>query len=350
MNDPSTGESPAADAKHAAGRASESGWVRRWLPRLILAAVLLCGVFAPFLAGDVPLVARVQGELRFPAFAQWSGSRAIGPEDSQTGIVTWKEWWANLSLDGNDWAWMPPWPYGPQETHPRTARASPSLQSPMGRDDTGRDVLARLVHGSASALIVGGGTVLIGGLIGLLLGMWAGMRGGWVDVLVSRILEVFLCFPTLFAVLLVAAFFGESPVVLAVTLGLLAWPSFARIVRGELLSLRERDFVAAARGLGVSAPRLWLRHVLPQVWGPFAVAAAVVAAEAIVAETTVSFLGLGPGLQSASWGSVLAQGLQWAAAGAWHLWFFPMLVIVATVLSLHALALRGRRRRAALRF
>jgi peptide/nickel transport system permease protein len=278
-------------------------------------------------------MARVDGSLRFPAFSEFLGAEPASPEGS-----TWKEWWATLGDDTEDWAIRTPWPYGPYEDNLERVLHKPDLSHPMGNDDTGRDVLARLIHGTSLAMGIGLASVLLAMMIGVPLGGWAGYSRGLVDDLISRVVEVFLCFPALFLVLAAAAFFGSSTIAVILVLGLVYWTSFARIVRGEFLSLREREFVLAAKGLGVSDLRIWTRHMLPCVRGPILVTAAFGVAAAVVVESTLSFLGLGPGLQSASWGGILAQGKQWAHLGAWHLWFFPALMVVATVACFHGLA------------
>lgn len=317
-------------------RASTAG-VARHLPWLFLAIVMTCGLFAPLLANDVPLVACVDGELSYPAFADLFGSAPPGPHD-----LTWKRWWARLPADSADWAWMPPWPYGPLETEPARFFEKPSLAHPLGCDDTGRDVLAQLLHGAGTAAWLGLPAVAIAASFGTLLGAWAGLSRGIVDVLVQRAIELVVCFPMLLFLLFAAAFFGSSALGVTVVMASLFWVSFARIVRGEMLSLREREFVHVARELGVSTWRIVLRHLLPQVRSQVAVTAAFCLAAAVVAESTLSFLGIGPDVVS-SWGSMLRQGNDHAVIGAWHLWLFPGLAIVGVVVSCHVLADRIRR-------
>lgn len=299
--------------------------------------LLLVAVLAPLLANDLPLVARVGGALRFPAFSTYFGPKPISPAGP-----TWKDWRAGLDEGAGDWAIMPPWPYGPEEPETDRKLHTPDLRHPMGNDDIGRDVLSRVIHGTSLAMGIGLASVALAMLIGVPLGGWAGYRAGAVDAIVSRLIEVFLCFPALFLVLAAAAFFGNSTWAVIAILALVYWTSFARIVRGEFLSLREREFVLAARGLGVSGPRIWLRHMLPSARGPILVIAAFGIASAVVVESTLSFLGLGPGSDTASWGGILAQGKASAHLGAWHLWFFPAAMIVATVICCHGLADRFR--------
>jgi peptide/nickel transport system permease protein len=303
---------------------------------LWMVALLALAALAPLLANDRPLVVRIGGELRFPAFASYLGGRGPAP-----GAVPWKQWWAELADGSGDWAVMPPWPYGPTEVMPDRIDRGPGFAHPLGNDSVGRDVLARLLHGATHALLIGLGAVLLALLIGVPLGALAGYCGGWIDHVVSRVIEVFLCFPALFLVLAVAAFLGDSLLGVVIVLGLVYWTAFARIVRGELLSLREREFVLAARGLGVGRVRLVVRHLLPATKGLIAVTAAFLAANAIVVESTLSFLGVGGG-QRVSWGAMLAQGRMHAAAGHWHLWLFPSLALIVSICALHALAERWR--------
>jgi len=317
-------------------RLKQGGW-----PAWFFLAVLGVGLLAPILANDRPIMASVDGELRFPAFCEYVGDPAPGPAGK-----TWKRWWIEMGTEptDTDWALMPFIPYGPFEVDLERINDGPS--PPMhylGNDDTGRDLMARLIHGAGTAVWIALGVVILSGLIGVSLGAWSGYRGGWSDVLVQRLIEIFLCFPALFFVLAVLAFVGNSTLGVVLVLALVYWTSFARIVRGELLSLREREFVHCARGLGVGPFRLVVRHLLPSARGPILVNAAFVAASAIVVESTLSFLNIGPGLASVSWGSILQQGRTYAYAGAWHLWFFPGLALISTVICLHSLADRKRR-------
>lgn len=298
-----------------------------------LALLVLCGLLAPLLSNDVPLLARTRDGLRFPALIAWRGVPPAPP-----GGSTWKEWWATADPAAGEWALMPLWPWSPDETTAEIV-ARPTLRHPLGTDDTGRDVLARLLHGAATSVIVALGSVLLAGAIGVPLGAVAGYWAfGWADALILRLIEIFLCFPSLFLALSVVALLGGSPLSLVLVLGTVHWTYFARVVRGEFLSLREREFVLAARNLGIAPRRIITRHMLPQVKGAILVVAAFGAAGAMVVESSLSFLGLGPGLRVPSWGSMLAQGKEHAHLGAWHLWLFPSLALGWAVLSLHLVA------------
>ena len=312
------------------------GFLRRWLPWACVLVTLLVGLFAPLIANDVPLIAKVDGAISFPAFADLVGEAPPGPHD-----LSWKQWWSRLPYGGDDWAWMPLRPFGPLETSASRFYAAPSFLYPLGNDDTGRDVLARIIHGARTAVILGLPAVLLAAMIGTLLGAWAALSRGLVDLVVQRLIELFLCFPTLLFLLFASAFFGSSTVALVTVMVLRFWISFARIVRGEVLSLREREYVLVARGLGLSTWRILTRHIMPQLISAIGVTCAFCMAAAIVAESTLSFLGVGPSSQS-SWGTMLRQGSEQAALGVWHLWLFPAAAIIAVVVSCHVLADRLR--------
>lgn len=312
----------------------------RWrrVPFWIAGLLFVVALLAPVLVNDVPLAARVAGTWSFPAVADLFGKAPPGPED-----LSWKQWWSRLPDGSDDLAVMPPWPYGPGETNTNLFVARPSAAHPFGNDDTGRDLLARIVHGAHQAVVIGGSSVALAAVLGVAIGALAGLRRGLVDMLVQRVIEVFLCFPSLLFLLFAAAFFGDSGPGLVLVMAALFWTGFARIVRGELLSLRERDYVLVARALGIGELRIATHHLLPQVKSQIGVMAAFAMASAIVAESTLSFLGLGPGAQSSSWGTLLNQGREHAHLGAWHLWLFPALAIVGVVVLCHVLADRMRR-------
>jgi ABC-type dipeptide/oligopeptide/nickel transport system permease subunit len=317
--------------------------VRRWWRRpstWLGAIVVATGLFAPLIANEVPLAARVDGKWSFPAFADLVGSASskTGPDE-----LSWKRWWARLPADSPDFALMPPWPYGPLETNLARVNLPPSVAHLFGCDDTGRDVFARIVHGASGVAWLAVPAVVLGGVVGSLLGAWAALRRGVADAIVCRLIELFSCFPVLLFLLFASAFLGGSGLALVVVMAALFWPSFARIVRGELLGLREREFVRTAQGLGVPPWRIVTHHLLPQLRSAIGVTAAFCTANAVVAESTLSYLGIGPTSLRVSWGSMLQVGAEQAVVGAWHLWLFPALAIAGVVVGCHALADRLRR-------
>jgi peptide/nickel transport system permease protein len=176
----------------------------------------------------------------------------------------------------------------------------------LGTDDNGRDVLARLIYGSRVSLSVGFVAVGIYVLIGIIVGALAGYFGGWVDVVLMRITELVMCFPSFFLIITVMSII-EKPRIeyIMVVIGITRWTEVMRLVRGEFLRLRSQDFVTAAQALGLSPPRIVFRHILPNAIGPVFVAATFGVAGAILIESALSFLGFGVPQPTASWGSVL---------------------------------------------
>lgn len=212
----------------------------------------------------------------------------------------------------------------------------PSRAHWLGTDDLGRDVGARLLHGGRVSLRVGLLAVLISVVLGTVVGLAAGYFGGWVDGVLMRAVDIVLCFPTLFLILMVIAFLEPSLTNVMAVIGFTSWPGLARLVRGETLSLRERDFIWAARGLGLSAPRILFVHLLPHLVAPVLVSATLGVGGAILTESALSFLGLGVQPPTASWGNVLANGKDYLHV-AWWLSLFPGAAILVTVLSLNML-------------
>ncbi|TRO83756.1 ABC transporter permease [Trichloromonas acetexigens] len=213
---------------------------------------------------------------------------------------------------------------------------SPSWQFPLGTDDLGRDVLARILYGARISLLVGFVAVGIASLIGIVLGALAGYYGRWVDGLLMRFVDIMLCFPTFFLILAVIAFLEPSIWNIMIIIGLTGWMGVARLVRAEFLSLRERDFVQAARALGASDGRLIFRHILPNALSPVLVSATLGVAGAILTESALSFLGIGVQPPTPSWGNMLIAGKQ-TLGTAWWLSAFPGLAILITVLGYNLL-------------
>jgi peptide/nickel transport system permease protein len=202
----------------------------------------------------------------------------------------------------------------------------------MGTDQAARDVLSRLLYGARISLGIGILAVAISVTLGTLLGAVAGYLGGWVDGAVMRFVDMVIAFPRLVLLVTIVAVFQPSILLIVAVLGLTLWPGTARIVRGEVLALRERGFVLAARALGYSRRRIILRHVVPNVLGPVIVAATLGIGETIVLEAGLSFLGLGVQPPTPSWGTMVADGRN-NLLGAWWLSTFPGFAIVLTVLA-----------------
>lgn len=203
----------------------------------------------------------------------------------------------------------------------------------FGTDQVGRDLLAQVVQGARVSLLVAAGTILIGGGAGLLLGMIAGYFGGAVDTVIMRLGDIQLAFPGILLAILLASVLGPSLLNVIVVLAVLRWVVFARLVRGSTLSTRGREFVDSARVLGVGTPRILRRYILPAVLTPFVVTATVQVGLMIVAEASLSFLGLGVPPSTASWGTTIANGREYLNS-AWWIATLPGLVLALVVLAL----------------
>jgi peptide/nickel transport system permease protein len=209
-----------------------------------------------------------------------------------------------------------------------------SATHPLGTDTLGRDVLSRLMHGARISLVVGLAAVLVAGVVGVVLGLVAGYRGGWADDLLMRLGDIQLAFPVLLLGVAVIAVLGASLVNMILVLGASGWVTYARIARGETLSLKERDFVAAARALGAPAGHVVRRHLLPNVLPPLMVVTTFSVARTIIAEASLSFLGLGLPPPTPSWGAMLDEGRNYITTG-WWLALFPGLAILVLVLAIN---------------
>jgi peptide/nickel transport system permease protein len=233
---------------------------------------------------------------------------------------------------------LAPWlaPHDPDAIDVKQMLMPPSADHLLGTDTLGRDVLSRLIYGSRVSLKVGFVAVGLATLIGVLVGALAGFYGGWVDQVLMRLVDLMLCFPVLFLILAVIAMVGPSIWTIMAIIGLTSWMGVARLVRAEFLSLREREFVAAARALGAGDARLILRHLLPNALAPVMVSATLGVAGAILTETFLSFLGLGVQPPTPSWGNILMMGKDNIEI-AWWLSVFPGLAILVTVMSYNLL-------------
>ncbi len=206
----------------------------------------------------------------------------------------------------------------------------------LGTDHLGRDILARIIYGSRVALVVGLSAVLISGVLGMAIGLVSGYFGGKVDDFFMRLADIQLAFPFILLAIAVIGVLGPSLRNIIVVIGVSSWVVYARVVRGEVLSIREREFVQAAIALGSRDGRVVLRHVLPNAFTPWLVVATLDMARVIVIESALSFLGLGVQPPTPTWGGMLADGRVYLST-AWWLATFPGLAILVTVLGINLL-------------
>lgn len=227
-------------------------------------------------------------------------------------------------------------PYDPNAIDVKHILEPPNLNHPFGTDDLGRDVFSRVIYGSRISLTVGFVAVGIATLIGIFLGAVSGYYSGLMDSVIMRFVDIMLSVPTFFLILAVIAFLEPSILNIMVVIGLTSWMGVARLVRAEFLSIREREFVLAARGLGASDMRIIFRHILPNAMSPVLVSTVLGIAGAVLVESALSFLGIGVQPPTPSWGNILTIGKDNIEI-AWWLSVFPGLAILITVLGYNLL-------------
>lgn len=250
---------------------------------VILALVLLMGTLAPYLAPQNPAEVNVLDRLKPPGFVDGEGRRHY-----------------------------------------------------LGTDQLGRDILSRLMYGARISLLVGTTAVLIGGCLGVTLGLVSGYYGGWLDDLIMRLADIQLAFPNILLYIAVLAVLGPGLAKVIVVLGVTGWVTYGRVARGQVLSVRELEFVQASRAVGCREIRIITRHVLPNIFGSIIVVGSFAVASNIIGEASLSFLGLGVPPSVPTWGSMLAEARDYVRHAWWPV-TFPGLAIMLTVLSINAL-------------
>lgn len=227
-----------------------------------------------------------------------------------------------------------PWvvPYNPASQELPLRLAGPTWAHPFGLDELGRDVLARLLIGARISLLVGISVVSISSAVGIAIGAMAGYAGGWIDTLIGRLMDILLAFPGILLAIALVAVLGPSLVNVVIALVTIGWVSYARLVRGQVLKVRELEYVQAARAQGATSLRVLARHVVPATLSSVIVQATLGMAGAIIAEASLSFLGLGVQPPTPSWGTMLDAGRS-HLFDAPHLTIFPGLAIAVLVLG-----------------
>ena len=227
-------------------------------------------------------------------------------------------------------------PFSPNDIDRKEILEPPSLRHPLGTDDLGRDLLSRMIWGSRVSLAVGFVAVGIATCIGMILGAFSGYYGGWTDRIIMRFIDVMLSIPTFFLILAVIAFVGPNIWNIMIVIGITSWMGVARLVRAEFLSIKEREYVLAAKALGVNDIRIIFRHIMINSLAPVLVSAVLGVASAVLVESALSFLGLGVQPPTPSWGNILTLGKDNIEI-AWWLSLYPGLAILITVLGYNLL-------------
>jgi peptide/nickel transport system permease protein len=322
-------------------------WRRYRRRPLAMAALAFVGslvfvaIFAPAIAGTKPVLCHYKGRIYAPCLGYFDRrlEPAIFSKDKFRGTYP-----RNLAeKDPDSWAIWPlvfqdpyrsvradEWPGRPE--NPAMDQGRPSWTNLFGTDQAGVDVLAKMVHGTTVALLVGFVSMGIAGTIGIVVGAIGGYFGGWIDMLTSRVTEIVMCVPTLVLILAILAII-EKPTIwhTMAIIGMTGWTGIARLTRGEFLRLKGSEYVTAARAAGAGPGRIILRHILPNALAPILVPITFGIASAILTESGLSFLGFGPPPPSASWGSIL-NGAR-SNLGMWWLVLFPGTAIFLTVLA-----------------
>lgn len=298
------------------------------LNMLGLAVVILMfsvAIFAPFLANEKPYYYKHEGRYKFPILEEVFLFEHTVSYPELRGVNFRK-----LSEDRRNSILMPPIPYSPTEYDLDNMLVPPNGNHLMGTDEQGRDIASRMVYGAQISLSVGFVAVSIYVLIGIFIGSLAGYFGGRIDMIVSRLIEIVMCFPTFFLILAVLAFVGPSLLNIMIIIGVTGWTGIARLVRGEFFKLKEQEFVQSAHVLGYSTLRIIFRHILPNALTPVLVSVTFGIASAILIESSLSFLGFGVQPPTPSWGDILSQSREFMDI-AWWLMLYPGVAIFITV-------------------
>lgn len=286
---------------------------------IMIVALLVVALIAPMLASDRPIVFSGSGKIYFTGVFDYP-AELIGVD------------WSNPEekLGSINWAIWPPVRYSHTAYSLEHQLEPPGREHLLGTDDTGRDVLARMIWGARVSMLVGFVAMGITVIIGIIVGSIAGYFGGWADMVILRVIEVVICFPSFFLILAILAFLPPSIFNIMIVIGITGWTGVARLIRGEFLKFRNQDFVVASRALGASHTRIIVRHIIPNAIAPVLVAATFGVAGAILTEAGLSFLGFGVPPPTPSWGAILSKSQDFIEI-AWWLTIFPGIAIFITI-------------------
>jgi len=300
------------------------------IPIILLGAVVVCGIFANFLAPHDPVDGDLRSRTLPPVWGTARTAEKLVVEVPQSGQLLYQ-----ISLEDA------------QEQDPNVqlgdtilmesgsgTRAGGSFKYVLGTDQLGRDILSRIIFGARISLIVAAVTLGVGGGIGIIVGLLSGYYGGWVDELLMRLVDIILALPLILVALVLVVAFGQSFEIIIAVLALWIWPRFARMVRGEVLQLKNLDYVSLARVAGASTPRILFIHLFPGTINTVIVVATLQVGIVILVEATLSFLGAGVPPPDPAWGSMVADGRN-HLVDAWWVATMPGVAILLTVMSLN---------------
>jgi peptide/nickel transport system permease protein len=292
----------------------------------VVAFLVLMALTADFVANDKPIYCSYKGSSYFPVFKEYAVGLGIAKWESEFLNIEWR----TLQFETVIW---PPISFSPTGVDLFNNSAPPSTSTGhyLGTDAIGRDVLAGLIHGSRVSLSVGFIAAGIAILIGVIMGSFAGYYGGKVDLAIMRFVEIMQLFPSFFLIITIVALYGSSIWYIMLAIGLTSWTGDTKLVRGEILKVRNMDYVQAAVSLGLSNVRIIFRHVLPNAIAPVLISASFQIAGAILTEAGLSFLGFGVAATKVTWGSVLSEAR--GATSSWWLAVFPGFMIFLTVVA-----------------
>lgn len=285
--------------------------------------LLLIGILAPLIANNKPIVMVREGEIQFPGMVSYPEYKAVDWDDPEI------EW---------DYAIFPLVRNSPTEMDLKNRLEPPSKEHWFGTDDLGMDVFARIIWGTRISMSIGIVAAMITLVVGTIMGALAGYLGGWVDMVISRFIEIMMSFPTFFLILAVIAVLPPSIYNIMIVIGLTKWTTIARLVRGEVLKVKSLDYIHAAKVNGSKSLPILMKHVIPNAIMPALISATFEVARAILVESSLSFLGFGVQPPTPSWGAIIhvAQDYILTTNGQWLSWF-PAIAIFITVTTYNLL-------------
>lgn len=306
---------------------------RRGMAGLVVVGFMILVAFlSPLLASNQPIVCRYQGTWYFPALVELLQSRQTGTHwIEKSPPFNLPQFDAKQQLRPDDFAI---WPLIPYHEYEQTGQflSPPSAAHWLGTDELGRDLASRMIHGTSVSVKVGFVSMGIAAVIGILLGAVAGYFGGWIDIVISRIIEVVICFPVFFLILSIMVWLEPNIMNVMVVIGLTRWTSIARYARAEFIRIKSLDYVTAARGLGLGSSRIMFRHMLPNSLAPVLVTVTFGIASAILLEAGLSWLGFGVQSPDPSWGNILRTAYD-SLRVAPHLVYPPCVAIFLAVMA-----------------